>query len=115
MDRIMRYQDKGRIIGYSGFIFFDECYEYNEDACFIADTQELAKEFMSNCGYSSVDCRIDKVTFAHIMKDYGCSSGQYAMEREAFLKFKETADKNSIKYEALPWEFDSSLMIVKIG
>lgn len=111
----MRYQDKGRVIGYSGFLFFDKCYEYNEDACFIADTKELTKEFMSGCDYSSADYRIDKVTFADIMKDYGHSNGEYAMEGEAFLKFKETANKNAIKYEALPYDFDPSLMVVKIG
>ena len=110
----MRYQDKDRIIGYSGFIFFDESYEYNENACLIADTQELAKEFMSNCNYSSADYRIDKVTFADIMNDYGFSSGEYAMEGKAFLKFKEIANKNAIKFEAIPFELDPSLMVINI-
>ena len=87
-ERIMKYKDKGKVIGYSGFIIFEECYEYNENACFIADTQELAKEFMNNCGYSSADYRIDEVTFAEIMNDYGFSSGEYAIESNAFLKFK---------------------------
>lgn len=110
----MKYQDKDRVVGYSGFIIFDECYEYNENACFIADTQELAKEFMDNCGYSAVDYRIDKVTFADIMDDYGCSSGEYAMEGKAFQKFIETANKNDIKYEGIPFELDPSLMVVNI-
>ncbi len=27
------------IVGYGGFDTFEECYEYNEIACFIADTE----------------------------------------------------------------------------
>lgn len=114
VERIMKYQDKKRVIGYSGFIIFEECYEYNENACFIADTQELAKEFMNNCGYSSSDYRVDEVTFIDIMNDYGFSSGEYAMESKAFVKFKETANKNDVKYEAVPYDGDPSLTVVNI-
>jgi len=28
------------IIGYSAFILIDECYEYNENACYVADSPE---------------------------------------------------------------------------
>ncbi len=109
----MKYQDRDSV-GYSGFIIFDECYEYNENACFIADTQELAKEFMNNCGYSISDYRIDAVTFGDILDDYGCSSGEYAMEPIAFSKFKKSAKKDNIKYEAAQFELDPTLTVINI-
>ncbi len=109
----MKIQEKN-ILGYSGFIIFDECYEYNENACFIADTRELAKEFMNNCGHSVSDYRIDPVTFGDIINDYGCSSGEYAMEAIAFSKFKEIANEENVKYQASQFEFDSTLMVVNI-
>ena len=34
------------IIGYSGFDVFEECYGYNENACYIADTEASAHRFM---------------------------------------------------------------------
>ena len=109
----MKYQNRDKV-GYSGFIIFDDCYEYNENACFIADTQELAREFMNNCGYSFSDYRIDAITFGDIIDDYGCSCGEYAMEPMAFSKFKEIANKNNIKYEATKFELDPTLTVVNI-
>ena len=34
------------VIGYSGFDVFEECYGYNEDACYVADTEASANRFM---------------------------------------------------------------------
>ena len=42
-DYIMDDQDSEKIIGYSGFILFEECYEYNENACFIEYNETLSK------------------------------------------------------------------------
>lgn len=108
------YQDSERVIGYSGFILLEECYEYNENACFIADTQDLAKEFMDNCGYSSADYRIDAITFADIMNDYGSSWFEFAMEPAAFSRFTEIAKKNQIEFRAATWVLDPSLTVVNI-
>jgi hypothetical protein len=113
-DNIMNDQDSDKIIGYSGFILFEACYEYNENACFIADNEKLAKEFMDNCGHSTDDYRVDKIRFADILKDYGCSSGEYAMEPKAFSIFKEIAGRTNMKYEAEKYDFDSSLTVVEI-
>lgn len=111
----MKHEDSGTIVGYSGFILFEECYEYNENACYITDSYELAKEFMEdNCGYSSDDYRIDKISFGDIMKDCGCSSGEYAMESKAFSIFKEIAERNRVIYKAEKWDPDYSLTVVKI-
>lgn len=110
----MNDQDVDKIIGYSGFILFEECYEYNENACFIADNETLAKEFMDNCAHSTADYRIDKIRLADILKDYGCSSGQYAMEPKAFSVFKEIAERTNMKYEAEKFDDDPSLTVVEI-
>ena len=42
-------------IGYSAFRPFDECYEYNENACYIADTPELLRAFLTNALFSVND------------------------------------------------------------
>ena len=110
----MKYPDLKTVVGYSGFILFEECYEYNENACFIADNENLAKDFMNNCGFSPDDYRINKVKIKDIMNDYGCSSGEYAMESKAFSIFKEIAERNNIKYEADKFDLDPSLIVVKV-
>ncbi|MCG2710846.1 MAG: hypothetical protein L6420_08310 [Elusimicrobia bacterium] len=110
----MKYKDSVTIVGYSGFILFEQCYEYNENACYITDSYESAKEFMEdNCG-SSNDYRIDKISFGDIMKDYGCSCGEYAMESGAFSIFKEIAVRNNVRYKAEKWDIDPSLTVVEI-
>ena len=105
---------ENKIMGYSGFIIFDECYEYNENACIISNTQESAKEFMDNCGHSVSDYRIDQVTFDDIINDFGCSSGEYAMESVAFSKFRKMAIEENVKYESVEFDYDPALTIVNI-
>jgi len=102
------------IIGYSGFILFEECYEYNEDACYISESEDLANRFMLDCCYGKSDYRIDKVLFKDILNDYGCSSGEYAMETVVFNKFKQIAETNNIKFTVKPFDLDPTLMIVNI-
>ena len=33
------------IVGYSGFIVYEDCYEYNENACYLADSKDAARQF----------------------------------------------------------------------
>ena len=58
------------VIGYSGFEEFEECFEYNEDACFIAGTEAAADRFMQDA-FMMPDYRIVAVTLSQIMSDYG--------------------------------------------
>ncbi len=60
------------------------------------------------------ECRIDEIKFADIMADYGASLGKYAMESEAFARFKTIADRNNVQYVAHPYEGDDSLLVVEI-
>jgi hypothetical protein len=110
----MDHEDVDIIIGASGFILYEECYAYNEDACYLADDTEAAKRFMHICGYSNNDFRIDSISINDIIKDYGYSMGEYAMEKQVFDKFKIIAEKHSLQFEAEPFDYDSSLMVVKV-
>jgi len=102
------------IIGYSGFDLDEECYGYNEDACYIAGTRALSAEFMNDSSYSLGDYRIDPVSLNDMIEDYGCSCGEFAMDMEAFTRFAEVAKSSNIEYEVKDWYMDSSLKIVNI-
>ena len=102
------------IIGYSGFILFDDCYEYNEDACYLAHSKDSATQFMINCGFNKLAFRIDEITIDKLVNDYGSSSGEYAMEKLAFEKFKQIADEKGIKYEYEDFDMDPELKVVNL-
>ncbi len=55
------------LIGYSAFKIFDECYEYNENACYIADTPVSLKEFLDGAMLSVEDYRIESVSISDIL------------------------------------------------
>ncbi len=101
-------------VGYSVFETFEECYQYNENACFIAATRAAADVFRADSGTQAEDSRIDAVCFGDIMRDYGGSCGEYAMEREAFLRFRKTAELNGIHFRCGPYDGDDSLLVVEI-
>jgi len=103
-------------IGFSVFDPYEECYQYNEDACFIAATREDAEEFLKD-SFLLIDpaaCRIDAIKFSDIMADYGASNGEYAMERDAFSRFRAVAEANGVGFSAEPYDGDDSLMVVQV-
>jgi hypothetical protein len=110
----MEYRESTTVIGYSGFDPFEECYEYNEDACYIADSREAAESFMENSLMGTGQSRIDAVTISEIMNDYGPSIGESAMEPAAFRRFKAIAAANGIRFRAVPYDGDVSLMVVDV-
>ena len=87
-------------IGYSGFEKFEECYEYFENACYIADTPEAAAQLMEDSGACIGEYRIDPITLAQILDNYGCSCGEYAMQPEAFARFTAIAKLKGVRFEA---------------
>jgi len=87
------------IIGYSGFDVFEECYGYDEDACYIADTEAAAHRFMRVASLSD-EYRIEPVTLSRIMDDFGFSLGEFTMERTAFTRFRTAATEAGIEYES---------------
>lgn len=101
-------------VGYSVFETFEECYQYNENACFIAATRAAADVFRADSGAQAGESRIDAVCFGDIMRDYGGSCGEYAMEREAFVRFRKTAELNVTHFRCEPDDGDDSLLVVEI-
>lgn len=102
------------MLGYSVFEKSEECYQYNENACFIADTKDSADEFLQN-GYGDVnDCRVDAVTFGDVMQDFGASCGEYAMERQAYGVFKRVAELNEVTFTSEPYDGDETLLVVQV-
>jgi hypothetical protein len=105
---------KNIIIGFSGYILSEECYEYNEDACYLANSKDVAQQFMLDCGYSQSTFLINEISINDLLNDYGCSSGEYAMEKLTFEKFKIIADENGIKYSDEEYYLDPTLIVVNI-
>ncbi|MFH2060732.1 MAG: hypothetical protein ABIJ59_17790 [Pseudomonadota bacterium] len=103
-----------KIIGYSGFDPYEDCYEYFENSCYIADTPKSAENLMKNSFSRVANYQIDPVTIEQVMDDFGCSCGDYAMEKEAFDKFKAIAEKDNIRFTAKKEDTDIPLMIVKV-
>ena len=101
----MEHENLNSIIGSSGFILHEECYEYNEDACYLASDKDTARNFMINCGYTDNEFRIDSISLADIMKDYGCSMGEYAMEKSAFERFQLVAEKTLFALQVRTFRF----------
>jgi hypothetical protein len=110
----MPYKESDTVIGYSGLDLFEECYGYNEDACFIGDSRAAAQQFMEQAAMGGDDFRVDAVTINEIMNDYGSSGGEFAMESEAFRRFQAVAAANGIRFEATPFDADGPLMVVQV-
>ncbi len=102
------------LIGYSVFDKHEECYEYNEDACYVAATRELADAFREACCVSPNAARINTVMWDDLLQDFGCSGGEYAMEAAAFARFRTLAGEHQVLFTAEPYDGDDSLMVVSI-
>jgi hypothetical protein len=111
---LMSVHDSRVLIGYSVFDTSQECYEYNENACFIASTRQAAQEFLTVACMDSRDGRVDVVNWDDLLRDYGCSGGEYAMEADAFARFRLLAAGRRISFEAEAYDGDDSLMVVEI-
>jgi len=102
------------MIGYSLFDTSEECYEYNENACFIAATLDGVKRTLSNAMMSPRDAEFHSVFWDDLLRDYGCSGGEYAMEADAFARFRTLAQEHGVSFEAEAYDGDDSLMVVEI-
>jgi hypothetical protein len=83
-------EHKEAIIGYSGFELLEECYGYNENAYYVADTEASAHRFVQDATLDG-QYRIEPVTLFRIMDGFGGSFGEFAMERQAFAWCTGTA------------------------
>lgn len=107
------------IIGCSAFELYEECYEYNENACYIADSPETLTRFLDNAMLNIKDYRIEPVKLSDIIDDFGCSSGEYAFEPKALEKFEKAAKASGIKFSVEPYadlfEKEPTLFLVNVG
>lgn len=92
------------LIGYSALDLFEDCYEYNENACYIADSPEALKKFLDGAMLPVKNYRIKAVKMSDILNDFGCSGGEYALESKALDRFKSTTKTSNIKYSIEPYE-----------
>ena len=105
------------VIGYSAFNCDEEVYEYNEDACYIANSEASLKEFLTGASFSVRDYRIDKINLKGMLDDYGCSSKEYALEKEALERFERIAKSRGIHYKKTlyeQWDEEDALFIVTL-
>jgi len=108
----------GEVVGCSVFDLSEECYEYNENACFVAATRESADAFRDACGLEPDGARIDAVTWDDLLRDFGCSGREYAIEADAFRKFEQLAQQHNVRFNAEAYEAyegDDSLMVAQIN
>ena len=101
-------------VGFSIFDASEDCWQYNENACFIASTESAAMEFLKVGLTPANACRIQAVSFEDVLRDFGYSSGEYAMEQEAFQRFEQLAEASNIRFVAEPYDGDESLIVVEL-
>ncbi|KPA14940.1 hypothetical protein MHK_004855 [Candidatus Magnetomorum sp. HK-1] len=82
--------NENQVIGYSA-LRFDDCYEYNENACYIADSPDSLKKFIKNAMFDINDYKIEAITAKDILRDYGLSGGEFAMEPKALQRLKKVS------------------------
>ena len=91
------------VIGYSAFDPFEECYEYCENACYIADSQKSLTRSLAASFSGQADLHVVPVRLADLENDFGTSSGPYAMEREALQRFRLLAEQRGLRYDVRPY------------
>lgn len=109
----MKEKDIEKVIGYSGFDLIEDCYGYNENACYIADTKASADRFMREAAFGG-EYRVEPVTLSRIMDDFGYSLGEFAMEKQAFEKFRTAADAAGIRFQADAVDFSAELTLINV-
>ena len=93
----MTAESEATWIGYSVFDTSQECYEYNENACCIAANTQSAKRFLDTSFFPG-DCEIHPVSWDELLKDYGCSGGEYAMEPDACACYTWYFENSQFRY-----------------
>jgi len=111
---LMSGEGFGEAVGYSVFDTNEECYEYNENACYIAAGRESAEAFREACDLSPHAARIDPVMWDDLLRDFGSSGGEYAMEADAFARFEKLARQHGVSFEADAYDRRGLLMVVQL-
>jgi len=113
--RLFKHCKLGKtVIGYSIFLPDEGCYEYNENECFIFASRSSAKNLILELYDKNKPYRIIPVYIKNILRDFGCSSMNYAIEPEAMAIFRKIAEKNSISYESNLWDPSDDLIVLHV-
>ncbi len=102
------------IIGYSAYDKYEQCYEYVENSCFIADNPGTLRKFTENCWQPAENCEKKEVRLSDILADFGVSGRRYAMEPAASERFGKAAGNRGIRYESEPYKGFSDLLYVEV-
>ena len=88
-------------IGYSALDRVEDCFEYVENACFVADSPASLEHFLAGSFFSSPlpAYQTIPVTLQKLLDDFGVSCGEYAFEPHAFALFEEQAKALGASYE----------------
>ena len=97
-------EDSEDFVGYAALNIFEQCYEYNENACYIADSRESMRRFLTGAMVSLSNYRIDPVSISDLEQDFGASSGEYALEMESLERFKRTAQARGMEFRSEPYD-----------
>jgi len=58
--------------------------------------------------------RVEPVTLSRIMDDFGCSFGEFAMERRAFARFRATASEAGVRFKSCAVDGCPDLTLVNV-
>jgi hypothetical protein len=94
------------LIGYSAFDLWEECYEYDENACHVSDSPESLKSYLRDAGFSLEGFRLRAIRFSDFLKDFAGSRGQYSLEPQALARFEQAAQAHGLPYEMEEYKDD---------
>ena len=97
-------KESREVLGYSAFNLTEESYEYNENACYIADDVTTLRKFLSDAMLDVRNYRCDPVTIEDMQKDFGCSYGEFALEPRSLERFKRIAQALGVKHAVEPYK-----------
>ncbi len=105
----------GELVGYSALDRLEECYEYNENACYVADSLESLRRFLDSAMLPTEQYDVKSVTLQDLLNDFGVSSGEYALEPLALARFGRLAQARALAFDVEPYEgAPDELFVVKL-
>ena len=111
----MPWKHSDQPIGYRVLDIGEECFEYYDNACFIADSHANAKQHLKTSWGNAPGYRIEQVDFATMMEECENVYDEYEMELEAYARFQQVAKDNAIPLSFKLHGYDGTVMKVKIG
>ena len=97
-------EDDESFVGYAAFDVAQQCYEYNENACYIADSRDSMRRFLSGAMVSLSEYKVVPVSIADFERDFGVSCGQYALEPDSLARFKKAAQTRGMQFTVEPYD-----------